>query len=110
MRVTIAGQFFYLLPNEVTRAMRGIAPEPVPSSSMSVGIGRRTYPVMQVGAMITGQDRRDFTAAEVTRALRLLGFACMPASASAAPGSSPHGASVTEGAAARVDAERPRGF
>lgn len=40
----------------------------------SVVIGRRVYPVMQVGQVITRQDRRDFSAGEVIRAMTQLGF------------------------------------
>jgi hypothetical protein len=31
---------------------------------------------MQVGAAVTGQDRRDFTSADVARALTQLGLTC----------------------------------
>ncbi|GAA4957647.1 SCO5918 family protein [Yinghuangia aomiensis] len=54
--------------------MQGVKPEAVTGGS--VLIGRRHYPVKQVGAVITGQDRRDFTAEEVRRALTRLGFTC----------------------------------
>ena len=83
MRCTIAGYSFNLIPSEVERALSGIDPEPVQGES--VLIGRRTYPVKQVGAVITHQDRRDFTAAEVSRALRKLGFTCRDASAVETP-------------------------
>lgn len=43
------------------------------------------YPTKQVGEIITRQDRRDFTADEVTRALSRLGFTCTPASTQASP-------------------------
>ncbi|MFF8292840.1 SCO5918 family protein [Streptomyces sp. NPDC016309] len=52
----------------------GIKPEPV--TGESVTIGRRHYPVEQVGQVITRQDRRDFSAAEVLRAMTRLGFTC----------------------------------
>lgn len=42
----------------------------------SVIIGRRHYPVKQVGQVITRQDRRDFSADEVRRAMTKLGFTC----------------------------------
>ncbi|GGO90569.1 hypothetical protein GCM10012280_36390 [Wenjunlia tyrosinilytica] len=83
MRVTIAGHSFYLEPSEVERAMSGIKPEPI--SGESVRIGRRSFPIKQVGAVITRQDRRDFSAAEVSRALRKMGFACKPAPAPEPP-------------------------
>ncbi|WP_238315068.1 SCO5918 family protein, partial [Methylobacterium organophilum] len=54
--------------------MRGIKPEPVAGDS--VIIGRRHYPVKQVGQVITRQDRRDFSAGEVLRAMTQLGFTC----------------------------------
>ena len=79
MRCIIAGYPFHLTANEVQQAMRGVAPEPV--TGESVKIGRRTYPLMQVGAVITRQDRRDFSAGEVGRAMRKLGFTCLPAPA-----------------------------
>jgi hypothetical protein len=74
MRCVIARFAFNLDKSEVQQAMKGIKPEPV--TSESVIIGRREYPVKQVGEVITRQDRRDFTAREVTRALSRLGFTC----------------------------------
>ena len=74
MRCVIARFPFDLLKSEVLESMKGIKPEPV--TGESVIIGRRTYPVKQVGEVITRQDRRDFTAGEVARALTRLGFTC----------------------------------
>ncbi|MGW5848238.1 SCO5918 family protein [Streptomyces sp. NPDC055254] len=74
MRFVIARYPFDLEKSEVEEAMKGIKAEPV--TGASVTIGRRSYPVKQVGEVITRQDRRDFTAAEVTRALTRLGFTC----------------------------------
>ncbi|MFD3680338.1 SCO5918 family protein [Streptomyces sp. NPDC058613] len=74
MRFVIARYPFDLEKSEVEQSMKGIKPEPV--TGASVIIGRRSYPVKQVGEVITRQDRRDFTAAEVTRALARLGFTC----------------------------------
>ncbi|KOV63545.1 SCO5918 family protein [Streptomyces sp. MMG1121] len=74
MRCVIARFPFDLTKTEVEQSMEGIKPEPV--TGVSVTIGRRTYPVMQVGEVITRQDRRDFTAGEVRRALTRLGFTC----------------------------------
>lgn len=74
MRCIIAGQPFYLQVREVEGAMRGVEPEPVRGACAEVG--GRWYPVMQVGAKLTGQDRRDFTAADVIRALTSLGVPC----------------------------------
>ncbi|MFJ8646977.1 SCO5918 family protein [Streptomyces sp. NPDC093546] len=79
MRCVIANFPFDLFKSDVQEAMRGIKPEPV--SGESVTIGRRTYPLKQVGEVITRQDRRDFTAGEVRRALTKLGFTCHSASA-----------------------------
>jgi hypothetical protein len=83
MRCIIAGYPFDLTASDVQQVMSGIKPEPV--TGVAVEIGRRVYPVMQVGAVVTRQDRRDFTAFEVTRAMKRLGFACRPAPAPAAP-------------------------
>jgi hypothetical protein len=84
MRCIIAGYPFDLIASEVQQAMRGIKPELIVGES--VRIGRRTYPVKQVGAVITRQDRRDFSAAEVTRALKRLGFTCHPVGGAPAEG------------------------
>ncbi|PBC80655.1 hypothetical protein SAMN05428945_4839 [Streptomyces sp. 2224.1] len=81
MRVVIARFPFDLIKTEVQDAMKGIKPEPV--TGESVQIGSRHYPVKQVGEVITGQDRRDFTAGEVTRAMTRLGFTCRPAAPAA---------------------------
>ncbi|MEV0258830.1 SCO5918 family protein [Streptomyces sp. NPDC050732] len=82
MRCVIARFPFDLFKSEVEAAMKGVKPEPV--TGESVIIGRRHYPVKQVGEVVTRQDRRDFSAAEVTRALTGLGFTCRPAPAPAA--------------------------
>lgn len=79
MRCIIAHFAFDLRASEVEKAMEGIEPETVRGES--VIIGRRAYPVKQVGAVITRQDRRDFSAREVTRALNRLGFTCTGAAA-----------------------------
>ncbi|MFD5035421.1 SCO5918 family protein [Streptomyces sp. NPDC058405] len=77
MRCVIARFPFDLVKNDVQASMKGIKPEPI--TGESVIIGRRHYPVKQVGEVITRQDRRDFTAGEVTRALTRLGFTCRSA-------------------------------
>jgi len=82
MRCVIARFPFELFSSDVLAAMKGVKPEPVTGDS--VLIGRRRYPVKQVGAVITRQDRRDFTSGEVVRALTALGFACTEVSAAAA--------------------------
>ncbi|MGW0366623.1 SCO5918 family protein [Streptomyces sp. NPDC002990] len=74
MRFVIARYPFDLEKTEVEQKMKGIKAEPI--TGASVIISRRSYPVKQVGEVITRQDRRDFTAAEVTRALSRLGFTC----------------------------------
>ena len=77
MRVVIARRHFYFHPSEVEQAMQGVVPEPVTGTAVEVGGVR--YPLMQVGAVITRQDRRDFSAGEVERAMRALGFTLRPA-------------------------------
>ncbi|SHL25145.1 MULTISPECIES: SCO5918 family protein [Streptomycetaceae] len=77
MRCVIARFSFDLIKDEVEKSMSGVKPEPV--TEASVTIGRKQYPIKQVGAIITGQDRRDFTTTEVVRALTRLGFTCHPA-------------------------------
>ncbi|WP_055489524.1 SCO5918 family protein [Streptomyces sp. TP-A0356] len=74
MRCVIARFPFDLIKSEVEQSMEGVRPEPV--IGVSVTIGRRTYPVKQVGEVITKQDRRDFTVGEMRRALTRLGFTC----------------------------------
>ncbi|MHB9860554.1 SCO5918 family protein [Streptomyces sp. YIM S03343] len=74
MRCVIARYPFDLTKGEVEQAMSGITPEAV--TGVSATIGRRVYPVMQIGEVITRQNRRDFTAGEMRRALTRLGFTC----------------------------------
>ncbi|WP_060905405.1 SCO5918 family protein [Streptomyces scabiei] len=74
MRCVIARFPFELTKGGVLESMKGIKPEPV--SGESVIIGRRHYPLKQVGQVITRQDRRDFSAAEILRAMAQLGFTC----------------------------------
>ncbi|WP_329535873.1 SCO5918 family protein [Streptomyces sp. NBC_01450] len=74
MRCVIARFPFDLSKSGVLASMKGVKPEPV--TGESVLIGRRHYPVKQVGEVITRQDRRDFTSGEVTRAMTRLGFTC----------------------------------
>ncbi|MET8468994.1 SCO5918 family protein [Streptomyces sp. NPDC006422] len=74
MRCVIARFPFDLTKSGVMESMKGIRPEPVTGGF--VVIGRRHYPAMQVGQVITGQDRRDFNAGEVLRAMTRLGFTC----------------------------------
>ncbi|MEU9099907.1 SCO5918 family protein [Streptomyces sp. NPDC048361] len=74
MRCVIARFPFDLTKSGVVASMKGIKPEPIVGES--VLIGRRHYPVKQVGEVVTRQDRRDFSAQEVTRAMTRLGFTC----------------------------------
>jgi hypothetical protein len=74
MRCVIARYPFDLTKDGVLATMKGVTPEVV--TGESVTIGRRRYPVKQVGQAITRQDRRDFTSGEVVRALTRLGFTC----------------------------------
>ncbi|GAB2745560.1 SCO5918 family protein [Streptomyces bullii] len=74
MRCVIARYPFELTKSGVLASMKGVTPELV--TGESVTIGRRRYPVKQVGQVITRQDRRDFTSGEVVRAMTRLGFTC----------------------------------
>ena len=74
MRCVIAQYPFDLTRAGVLASMKGIRPELV--TGESVTIGRRRYPVKQVGQVVTRQDPRDFTAGEVVRAMTRLGFTC----------------------------------
>ena len=74
MRCVIARYPFELTKHGVLDSMAGVKPEIVTGDSVT--IGRRRYPVMQVGEVITRQDRRDFTAAEMVRTMTRLGFTC----------------------------------
>ncbi|MGW3645957.1 SCO5918 family protein [Streptomyces sp. NPDC000878] len=74
MRCVIARFPFDLTRSGVLESMKGVKPEQV--TGESVIIGRRTYPVKQVGQVITRQDRRDFSSGEVVRAMTQLGFTC----------------------------------
>jgi hypothetical protein len=94
MRCVIARYPFDLFKPEVETSMEGVPPEPV--TAECVVIGGRVYPVKQVGEVITGQDRRDFTAGEMTRALTRLGFTCH-----AVPPQLPSGAAPVYGQPAR---------
>ncbi|MFC6064799.1 SCO5918 family protein [Streptomyces ochraceiscleroticus] len=87
MRCIIARFPFDLTKEGVLAAMKGVKPEPVTGDS--VVIGRRQFPVKQVGAVVTRQDRRDFTAGEVVRAMTRLGFTCHTAEAAPTEALSP---------------------
>ncbi|MEV8586698.1 SCO5918 family protein [Streptomyces sp. NPDC051180] len=98
MRCVIARFPFDLTKNGVLETMAGVVPEPV--TGESVIIGRRSYPAMQVGAVITRQDRRDFSAGEVLRAMTKLGFTCR--THPAAPAGPDREASTPPGASTAV--------
>ncbi|MDQ0987186.1 SCO5918 family protein [Streptomyces sp. V2I9] len=83
MRCVIARFPFELTRSGVLETMKGVKPEH--AAGGSVIIGRRTYPVKQVGQVITRQDRRDFSAGEVLRAMAQLGFTCRDVAPAAAP-------------------------
>ncbi|MFD9500513.1 SCO5918 family protein [Streptomyces sp. NPDC060035] len=83
MRCVIARFPFDLTKSGVLESMKGVKPEQVIGES--VIIGRRTYPIKQVGQVITRQDRRDFSAGEVLRAMSRLGFTCPGALRTVAP-------------------------
>lgn len=85
MRCVIARYPFELTRSGVLASMKGVTPEPV--TGESVTIGRRRYPVKQVGQIITRQDRRDFTSGEVVRAMTRLGFTCHEHAETATAGS-----------------------
>ncbi|MER8002669.1 MULTISPECIES: SCO5918 family protein [unclassified Streptomyces] len=74
MRCVIARYPFDLTKGGVEAAMAGVKPELI--TAESVTIGRRRFPVKQVGQIITRQDRRDFSSGEVVRAMTRLGFTC----------------------------------
>ncbi|MGW1720264.1 SCO5918 family protein [Streptomyces sp. NPDC002156] len=74
MRCVIARFPFDLTKSGVLESMKGVKPEPI--TGESVIIGRRHYPVKQVGQVVTRQDPRDFSAGEVVRAMARLGFTC----------------------------------
>ena len=74
MRCVIARFPFDLTKSGVLESMKGVKPEPI--TGESVIIGRRHYPVKQVGQIVTRQDPRDFSAGEVVRAMAKLGFTC----------------------------------
>ncbi|MFJ4001901.1 SCO5918 family protein [Streptomyces sp. NPDC090023] len=97
MRCVIARFPFELTKGGVLESMKGVKPEPV--TGESVIIGRRHYPVKQVGQVITRQDRRDFSAAEVLRAMARLGFTCRTLPETTPPGipGSPQHASMMLG-------------
>lgn len=77
MRCVIARYPFDLSKAEVEMSMENVRPEP--ATGDCAVIGELVYPVKQVGVVITGQDPRDFTVAEMVRALVRLGFTCRSA-------------------------------
>ncbi|MFH9723640.1 SCO5918 family protein [Streptomyces sp. NPDC017254] len=79
MRCVIARFPFELTKAGVIESMKGVKPEPAVGDV--VVIGRRQYPVKQVGEVVTRQDRRDFSVGEVVRAMTKLGFTCLTVTA-----------------------------
>ncbi|MDQ1037621.1 hypothetical protein QFZ75_004037 [Streptomyces sp. V3I8] len=102
MRCVIARFPFDLTKGGVLDSMKGIKPEAI--TGESVVIGRRQYPVKQVGEVITRQDRRDFTGGEVTRAMARLGFTCRSAEE---PAPAPRALSPLENASAMLGDSQP---
>ncbi|MFD9440185.1 SCO5918 family protein [Streptomyces sp. NPDC060006] len=105
MRCVIARFPFDLTKSGVLDSMKGIKPETI--TGESVLIGRRHYPVKQVGEVITRQDRRDFTSGEVTRAMTRLGFTCRNTSE---PAPAPQAATPLETASALLGSPSPLGL
>ncbi|MEV4190400.1 SCO5918 family protein [Streptomyces toxytricini] len=99
MRCVIARFPFDLTQHGVVESMKGVEPEEV--TGESVTIGRHVYPVKQVGQIVTGQDRRDFTAGEVVRAMTRLGFTCGGLAQGSAPA---HGLDPVQRASAALGA------
>ncbi|MCX4994918.1 SCO5918 family protein [Streptomyces longwoodensis] len=93
MRCVIARFPFDLTKSEVEHSMRDVTPEPAVGTCVTVG--SEVYPVKQVGEIVTRQDRRDFTAAEMHRALTRLGFTCHDAVVT--PAAAPAGEVSAEG-------------
>jgi hypothetical protein len=89
MRCVIARFPFDLTKNGVLETMQGVKPELVTGSAVT--IGRRRYPLKQVGQVVTRQDRRDFSAGEVLRAMTRLGFTCHTVPAAGPETASPPG-------------------
>ncbi|MEW2548918.1 SCO5918 family protein [Streptomyces sp. NPDC047002] len=91
MRCVIARFPFDLTRSGVLESMKDVRPEPAAGEGGTVVVGRRRYPAKQVGQVITGQDRRDFSAGEVLRAMARLGFTChAPAVGATAPTADPY--------------------
>ncbi|TXS35006.1 SCO5918 family protein, partial [Streptomyces sp. t39] len=83
MRCVIARFPFDFTKSGVMESMKGVKAEEI--TGASVVIGRRAYPAKQVGQVLTRQDRRDFSADEVLRAMTKLGFTCRSQPRTAAP-------------------------
>jgi hypothetical protein len=101
MRCVIARYPFELTKAGVLASMKGVRPELI--TGESVTIGRRRYPAKQVGAVITKQDRRDFTSFEVIRAMTRLGFTCHDRPEAAPPATPLQTASELLGGSGQLD-------
>ncbi|MFF7729463.1 SCO5918 family protein [Streptomyces sp. NPDC008001] len=108
MRCIIARFPFDLTKSGVLASMKGVKPEAV--TGESVIIGRRHYPVKQVGEVITRQDRRDFSGGEVIRAMTRLGFTCRSAYEAAPVPQVSHASTPLETASALLGGPSPVGL
>ena len=72
VHATIARQPFDLTRDEVARAMRGVAPEPI--REHYVVVERRRFPPKQVIARVTGLDRSRFITTQARSVLERMGF------------------------------------
>jgi hypothetical protein len=101
-RMTVGGRTLDLDQQQVLRAMRDVAPEPL--REHLVEIADTQFPPKQVLATVTGWDRQSFTTMEAQRMLNRLGFVCRRAATPAHPAiaatTSPPGPTMEQ----RVDA------
>lgn len=74
MRFTVGGRRLDLKKEQVTRAMRGVEPEPI--RKHLVEIDGTPFPPKQVLATLTDWSRQSFTTMEAQRVLARLGFVC----------------------------------
>ena len=74
MKFTVGGRSIELAPDQVTRAMREVNPEPI--SKHLVEMNGTVYPPKQILATLTGWERQSFTTQEAQRVLTRLGFVC----------------------------------
>lgn len=72
MRFTVGGESFDLTSEQIIRAMKGKAAEPI--QKYSVDVDGQRFPPKQVFATATGRSRQSFTTHEAQRVLERLGF------------------------------------